>query len=108
MDERLVQAAELAENGQLDEAHDIVMAIVEADKTNFDAWSALVELAQSFESTVTISNDEKSATADSVMGLLMLESAQGQQICVSADGNDAEAALSAVSELIEAGFDEES
>mgnify|MGYP000701453016 CR=1 FL=1 len=47
MDERLVQAAELAENGQLDEAHDIVMAIVEADKTNFDAWSALVELAQS-------------------------------------------------------------
>ncbi|OLQ80446.1 phosphate ABC transporter permease [Photobacterium proteolyticum] len=68
----------------------------------------LVELAQSFESTVTISNDEKSATADSVMGLLMLESAQGQQICVSADGNDAEAALSAVSELIEAGFDEES
>ncbi|GAB3523070.1 HPr family phosphocarrier protein [Photobacterium alginatilyticum] len=68
----------------------------------------LVELAQSFESTVTISNDEKSATADSVMGLLMLESAQGQQICVSADGSDAEAALSAVSELIEAGFDEES
>ncbi|MCG7584275.1 HPr family phosphocarrier protein [Photobacterium sp. OFAV2-7] len=68
----------------------------------------LVELAQSFESTVTISNDEKSATADSVMGLLMLESAQGQQICVSADGDDAEAALSAVSELIEAGFDEES
>ncbi|MGF1716246.1 HPr family phosphocarrier protein [Photobacterium chitinilyticum] len=67
----------------------------------------LVELAQSFEATITISNDEKSATADSVMGLLMLESAQGQQICVSADGNDAEAALSAVSELIEAGFDEE-
>ncbi|WP_299019205.1 HPr family phosphocarrier protein [uncultured Photobacterium sp.] len=67
----------------------------------------LVELAQSFEATVTISNDEKSATADSVMGLLMLESAQGQQVCVSAEGRDAEAALSAVSELIEAGFDEE-
>lgn len=67
----------------------------------------LVELAQSFEATITISNDEKSATADSVMGLLMLESAQGQEICVSANGNDAEAALSAVSELIEAGFDEE-
>lgn len=68
----------------------------------------LVELAQSFQATVTISNDEKSATADSVMGLLMLESAQGQQVSVSADGNDAEAALFAVSELIEAGFDEES
>lgn len=66
----------------------------------------LVELAQSFEATITISNEEKSATADSVMGLLMLESAQGQQICVSAEGHDAEAALNAVTALIEAGFDE--
>ncbi len=30
----------------------------------------LVELAQSFEATITISNDEKSATADSVMGAI--------------------------------------
>lgn len=68
----------------------------------------LVELAQSFDATVTISNHEKQATADSVMGLLMLESAQGQQITVSAEGNDAEIALEAVISLIEAGFDEES
>lgn len=67
----------------------------------------LVELAQSYQATITISNEEKSATADSVMGLLMLESAQGQQVSVSAHGNDAEAALSAVSQLIEAGFDED-
>ncbi|MDX1303812.1 HPr family phosphocarrier protein [Photobacterium sp.] len=67
----------------------------------------LVELAQSFESTVTISNDEKNATADSVMGLLMLESAQGHQVRVSAKGNDAQKALDAVTALIEAGFDEE-
>ena len=68
----------------------------------------LVELAQSYQATITISNEEKTATADSVMGLLMLESAQGQQVSVSASGNDAKAALYAVSELIEAGFDEES
>ncbi|MGF1725786.1 HPr family phosphocarrier protein [Photobacterium nomapromontoriensis] len=67
----------------------------------------LVELAQSFESSITISNSEKSATADSVMGLLMLESAQGQQVHVSAEGADAVHALEAISELIEAGFDEE-
>lgn len=67
----------------------------------------LVELAQSYQATITISNEEKSATADSVMGLLMLESAQGQQVSVSARGNDAEAALHAVSQLIEAGFDED-
>ncbi|MCQ1057148.1 HPr family phosphocarrier protein [Photobacterium sp. DNB23_23_1] len=67
----------------------------------------LVELAQSFESSITISNGEKSATADSVMGLLMLESAQGQQVLVCAEGGDAEQAINAVSTLIEAGFDEE-
>ncbi|MGF1876110.1 HPr family phosphocarrier protein [Photobacterium frigidiphilum] len=67
----------------------------------------LVELTQSFEATIIISNDEKSATADSVMGLLMLESAQGQQINVSAEGSDAEQALNAVTDLIEAGFDED-
>ncbi|KLV06178.1 phosphate ABC transporter permease [Photobacterium aquae] len=67
----------------------------------------LVELAQSFEATITISNGIKTATADSVMGLLMLESAQGQRVVVSAEGHDAATALAAVSELIEAGFDEE-
>ncbi|CEO38028.1 HPr family phosphocarrier protein [Photobacterium kishitanii] len=67
----------------------------------------LVELAQSFEAVITISNGDNSATADSVMGLLMLDSAQGQKIMVSAEGQDAKSALIAVSSLIEAGFDEE-
>ncbi|KJF90990.1 HPr family phosphocarrier protein [Photobacterium leiognathi] len=68
----------------------------------------LVELAQSFSAVITVSNDDVSATADSVMGLLMLDSAQGQKIMVSAKGNDETAALEAISALIEAGFDEES
>ena len=67
----------------------------------------LVELAQSFTAVITITNGDNSATADSVMGLLMLDSAQGQKIIVSADGQDAKPALIAISNLIEAGFDEE-
>ncbi|MEC6824252.1 HPr family phosphocarrier protein [Photobacterium piscicola] len=67
----------------------------------------LVELAQSFSAIVTITNGDNSATADSVMGLLMLDSAQGQKILVSAKGQDAESALTAITNLIEAGFDEE-
>lgn len=66
----------------------------------------LVELAQSFTAVITITNGDNSATADSVMGLLMLDSAQGQKIMVSADGQDAKPALIAISNLIEAGFDE--
>ena len=67
----------------------------------------LVELAQSFTAVITITNGDNSATADSVMGLLMLDSSQGQKIMVSADGQDAKPALIAISNLIEAGFDEE-
>ncbi|SMY36580.1 HPr family phosphocarrier protein [Photobacterium andalusiense] len=67
----------------------------------------LVELAQSFEAVITITNGANSATADSVMGLLMLDSAQGQKIMVSAKGQDAQSALIAVTNLIEAGFDED-
>ncbi|MCP4957294.1 HPr family phosphocarrier protein [Photobacterium aquimaris] len=67
----------------------------------------LVELAQSFEAVITITNGANSATADGVMGLLMLDSAQGQKIMVSAEGQDAQSALIAVANLIEAGFDED-
>ena len=68
----------------------------------------LVELAQSFDAVLTLRSDEdKEATADSVMGLLMLESAQGQHITISSEGNDALEALNAVAELIEHKFDEE-
>lgn len=68
----------------------------------------LVELSQSFDALVTIKSEEgKEATADSVMGLLMLESAQGQYITINADGSQAELALQAVSSLIEHKFDED-
>ncbi|WP_162047255.1 HPr family phosphocarrier protein [Vibrio taketomensis] len=68
----------------------------------------LVELAQSFEAILTIQNYEgKMATADSVMGLLMLESAQGEHVTILAEGNDATSALDAVCQLIEHKFDED-
>ncbi|CAH0527207.1 HPr family phosphocarrier protein [Vibrio hippocampi] len=68
----------------------------------------LVELAQSFDATLTICNHEnKEATADSVMGLLMLESAQGENITIKSQGKDAQGALDAVCELVEHRFDEE-
>ncbi|MCG6402260.1 HPr family phosphocarrier protein [Vibrio fluvialis] len=68
----------------------------------------LVELAQSFDAVLTIQSQEgKEAMADSVMGLLMLESAQGQNVTISAEGSQAEQALDAVCHLIEDKFEEE-
>ena len=67
----------------------------------------LVELAQSFQALLTIENREgKQATADGVMGLLMLESAQGEEVTIHAEGEDASQALEAVCHLIEDKFDE--
>ncbi len=67
----------------------------------------LVELAQSFDAQITIENqDNTTATADSVMGLLMLQSAQGQRITITATGPEAEPALSAVALLVEDKFEE--
>ncbi|WP_347368601.1 HPr family phosphocarrier protein [Vibrio vulnificus] len=67
----------------------------------------LVELAQSFAAEVTIDNEEdKTAAADSVMGLLMLESAQGQYVTIHASGEQAEQALDAICHLIEDKFEE--
>ncbi|MDN3608937.1 HPr family phosphocarrier protein [Vibrio ostreicida] len=67
----------------------------------------LVELAQSFDATLTIENhDGKEASADSVMGLLMLESAQGEHVTILAQGSDAQIALDAACHLIEDKFEE--
>lgn len=68
----------------------------------------LVELTNAFDAIVTIKNQEgKESTAEGVMGLLMLESAQGQYVTISAEGNEAEMALDAVCLLIEAKFEED-
>lgn len=68
----------------------------------------LVELAQSYDATILVSNEEnKAMSADSVMGLIMLESAQGQYVTVLTEGNQAEQALHAVCELIESKFQED-
>ncbi len=67
----------------------------------------LVELAQSFDATINVHNEENSAEADSVMALLMLESAQGEYVTVTADGTEASQALSAICSLIEGKFEED-
>lgn len=70
------------------------------------AASKLVMLANRFQATVTIEHNGRQTDAASVMGLLLLETCQGQSIRVITHGKDAEAAMAAVEKLIEARFDE--
>ena len=66
----------------------------------------LVQLTASYQATIMVCNGEKEASADSVMGLLMLDAAQGQSIHDTCEGVDAEAVMAAVEQLVAARFDE--
>jgi phosphocarrier protein NPr len=67
----------------------------------------LVELVNSFDATITIRHQDKQADADSVLGLLVLETCYGQEIEIIASGNEAEQAMLAVTKLIADKFLEE-
>ena len=73
-----------------------------ANKLGLHARAAtqLVQLAQTFQSDISLVQGDKTASADSVLGVLMLESYQGKAITVICDGEDAEAASLAVEELV--------
>ncbi|MDO6841404.1 HPr family phosphocarrier protein [Paraglaciecola chathamensis] len=70
------------------------------------AATQLVKLANQFEAEVTIVQGDKSASASSVLGLMMLESGQGKEIQVISEGKDAQQAMDAVEELIVGKFNE--
>ncbi len=68
----------------------------------------LFELVQSFDAEVLLRNESGvEAEANSVIAMIMLDSAQGRHIEVEVSGTDETTALAAVVKLFEAGFDED-
>lgn len=70
------------------------------------AATQLVQLANNFAATVTLHQGDKQASANSVLGLMMLESHQGKEVTVVSEGDDAVEALAAVEALIAGRFNE--
>lgn len=70
------------------------------------AATKLVQLCQQFDARIELHQDGRSADASSVLALLMLASSKGKTVEVVTSGPQAEAALQAVTGLINAGFDE--
>ena len=71
------------------------------------AATQLVQLANQFEAKIVLKKGDKEADASSVLGLMMLESHQDEQVDVLVNGIDAQAALAAIEELIEGKFNED-
>lgn len=71
------------------------------------AATQLVTLANQFDASITLHKDDKSADANSVLGLMLLESHQGEVITLVCEGQDAQSAFDAVKSLIDGKFNEQ-
>jgi len=70
------------------------------------ASAKLVKLVETFEADVHVSKDGQTVGGTSIMGLMMLAASPGCCIRVCVSGAEAEAAMAAISELVESGFGE--
>jgi phosphocarrier protein len=68
--------------------------------------SQVVQAANRHRSEILIAKDGTSVNAKSIMGVLTLAAARGSQLKVTCEGDDAEAALTAIGKMIETGFGE--
>lgn len=71
------------------------------------ASAKFVTLASQYDATVTVSKDGSDVLGTSIMGLMMLAAAMGDQIEVKAEGAQADEALAALVNLVETKFGED-
>lgn len=66
-----------------------------------------VDLANRFESRISVSNGASTFDAKSIMEVLQLGATKGSVLHLTADGEDAERAIQALVDLVRTGFGEE-
>lgn len=66
-----------------------------------------VKLASTFSSDIMVEKDDEETDGKSIMGLMMLAAGHGSVLTISADGEDAEAALEALGKLLLEKFNED-
>jgi phosphocarrier protein len=71
------------------------------------ASAKFVKLAGGFDAEVSVTKDETTVDALSIMGLMMLAAGPGARIAISARGPQARQAVAALVRLVESRFEEE-
>ena len=71
------------------------------------AANRVVSVAQSFACSIQLRTTEKQADGKSIMAVMLLAAAKGHELTLYAEGEDSEAALDALEELIADRFGEE-
>lgn len=59
-----------------------------------------VQVANKFDSRVTVTHNDEKVNGKSIMGILMLGAEQGMEITIEAEGRDAEAALAELEKIV--------
>jgi len=71
------------------------------------AAAKLVKLSSSFSASIDIEKDGQRVNSKSIMGVMMLAASCGTTVTISAEGDDAQEAIDAITDLINRRFDEE-
>jgi phosphocarrier protein HPr len=71
------------------------------------AAAKFVHLATRFRANIHVSRDGRVMDGKSIMGILLLAAACGSTITIAADGTDEEEALTALCQLVDSGFGED-
>jgi len=71
------------------------------------AAGLIVEAVRRLDAEITVTKDDQTVNGKSILGLMMLAAGPGSFIDVAAQGPDAQAALDAIAELVEARFNED-
>lgn len=87
--------------------HSRTLNICNAKGLHARASAKFVKCAETFDAEISVSRDGLTVPGTSIMGLMMLAAARGCDVVVEATGPDAEAALDALSALVERKFDED-
>ena len=86
---------------------EVEVKIKNADGLHMRPAMQFVDAANQFTAEVTVSNDRTSVNGKSIMQMSMLAATCGTKLKIRADGEDAQAAINALKELVEARmFDE--
>ena len=72
------------------------------------AAARFVQTANRYRSRITLGRDSRAMDGKSILGILLLAAARGSVLTVTADGEDEEAALMALADLVAGRFGEES
>jgi phosphocarrier protein HPr len=71
------------------------------------ASAKFVTLASGFDAAIEVSKDGSSVCGTSIMGLMMLAAAPGDEIVISGSGAGAEGAVAALAQLVDDKFGED-